>query len=89
MPSLAASQLRLYGPVLVLIACIVSLLYLFEDSVPVLRDLKAFSAGTDTSKTYETALHHDPPPDTPPYGAVVIASQESTDLSWVPFVQYA
>jgi hypothetical protein len=84
MPSLASSpQVRLYGGLTVLIFGLISLLIFYQDSLPVVKHV-SFSShrGNHSVPIHETAFHHDPPPESPPYGALVIAAQNITDLSW-------
>lgn len=63
-----------------------SLLYYFQDTLPVLKGMNISAhPGNHSIPMHETALQHDPPPDSPPYGALVIAAQNTTDLSWTAY----
>ena len=84
------SQLRLFGAIFVLFTSLTYFLYLFHDAVPIVKDLDYFreeSRNFSIPYQFETALQHDPPPNSRPYGAIVIAAQASTDLSWTPWLK--
>ena len=82
MPSFTSSpQVRLYGALAVLSFSLISLLFLFQESLPVVKHA-GFSSRNHSVPIHETAFHRDPPPESPPYGALVIAAQNITDLSW-------
>lgn len=91
--SLGGPRSRLYGASISLIVSLTILLFLFRESLSlptekyrdVLRGQRNFWKGPVVK--HETALQHDPPPDQPPYGAIVIAAQNITDLSWTMFLK--
>ena len=87
MPSfLGSPPIRLYASLAVLFFSLTSLLFLFQDSLPIVKKFGTFERPKNHSlATHETAIQHDPPPNTPPFGALVIAAQEETDLSWTKF----
>lgn len=78
-----SSPTRLISAALLLFISIISLLYLFHDTVPIIKDLRILGIDSNSVRvSHETALQHDPPPEKPPYGALVIAAQPTTDTSW-------
>lgn len=87
MLSFAASpHVRLYGALAVLAFCLVSIVIYLQDSLLAEKYGKLSSIQESQSvSTHETALQHDPPPKSPPYGALVIAAQNTTDISWSDF----
>ena len=83
------SQLRLFGAIFVLFTGLTYILYLFRDAVPIIKDLDYFrdqNGNFSIPYQFETALQHDPPPTSRPYGSIVIAAQPSTDVSWTPWL---
>ena len=81
-------HVRFYGSLVVLLLSLTSLLLFFPESFPVVKHLGNVKAyGGDGILNRETALQHDPPPRQPPYGALVIASQAETDLSWTQYAR--
>ena len=75
----SSPHIRLYAALSVLLFSVTSLLYLFQDTLP---DTTYFKTAYP-----ETALQHDPPPEFPPFGALVVAAQNTTDLSWTEYAK--
>ena len=88
--SLAGPQARLCIAIFFLVSSITTLLFLYPDTVPIVTSLSdyGYDSGTGSLASnfhHQSALQHDPPPQKRPYGDLVIAARNDTDLSWTTF----
>ena len=76
-------QSRFYAALTGLIFSFVLLLFFFQESLPVIKNIQfSHPRGNHSIPLGQTALQYDPPPEGPPFGALVIAAQNTTDIDW-------
>jgi len=91
--ALGTHAVRLFGLLFVFVASIAILATWSSDSLPDFDDgLAAIkdsigSLAHSNSSVFKNAIQLDPLPEQPPFGAVVAAAQNTTDLSWMLFFQ--
>ena len=74
------SQFRLFAVLTVLAFSFLSISFYFQDSLPAIKYINSSPyRGNHSIPLHQTALQHDPPPTLPPYGAVVVAAQNTTE----------
>ena len=81
-------RVRVYGSLLVLFLSLTSLLLFFHDSLPMVKDFTILdNVHGGFTPNHKSTLQEDPPPQGPPYGDLVIAAQNTTDLTWTSFTK--
>lgn len=79
--ALVKRSARLLGLVSAFLLCVVGVVFFSSDSLLSLESLTSTNVRPDR-RLYLDKLRS-PPPERPPYGAVVAAAQNDTDLSWM------